>query len=298
MLSVPHHKTALMRHILDAASRGYRHYTSGRVPAPKALALYYKFADRYQVARNANQRAYAKRTGQANARVFLFPLEEGFVWWLMATPGAGVIHQLEQLRDVSGAARLAWPDTTPARLPTYELVQLPRPEQRPGWTWRMSRRLKEHWQARLRQVVRSGREDDLRQAIYSLQRVPGFRGCREDVKELNRQYLRDWQRCRTGEPPVRLDFVGWFRPKRAVCSPLDKLVRRRTSSSPAKVRSRTFRTNFPVREKSGRRSCVLSDFLKASLPPLPLLETGRVSSGAVAGLNLPVSGKGNRARPF
>ncbi|MEC8900464.1 MAG: hypothetical protein VYB92_01305 [Pseudomonadota bacterium] len=61
------------------------------------------------------------------------------------------------------------------------------------------------WQQRLREAVRCGDRDSrqlkVRQAVWSLRRLPGFRGIRQDAHGLIRLLQSDWQRVRhKGEP--------------------------------------------------------------------------------------------------
>lgn len=60
-----------MQRLIDAVGRGYLHHTSGTVPIRKAQRMVEKFAQRYGIHFNTNQRAYAKRQGRANAQLFL-----------------------------------------------------------------------------------------------------------------------------------------------------------------------------------------------------------------------------------
>jgi len=212
---IPRYQTVVMQRLLDAVASGYRHHTGGVVPAAKAMALAGKFDRLYGLGVTRNQRAYRKTKGLANTRLVLFPVTDetpGFRWWLLATPGAGPVHELERLGDAALAGeRLCWGDR-------FELVHQPRPGVPARWTWRMTRTEYQAWHERIRVAVRQRDGDDLvRQLIWSLFRVPGFGGLRDQVKLLRRQLVKEWQRSRRASeamPPVPA-FIGYVR--RAGC---------------------------------------------------------------------------------
>jgi hypothetical protein len=82
----------------------------------------------------------------------------------------------------------------------------------------MTRTEYQAWHERIRVAVRQRDGDDLvRQLIWSLFRVPGFGGLRDQVKLLRRQLVKEWQRSRRASepmPPVP-SFIGYVR--RASC---------------------------------------------------------------------------------
>lgn len=77
-----------------------------RVKAERALNMAAKFAEKYGVGMNENQRSYAKRQGKANAFLLMYPKkdERAFLWWLLATEGEGMIHNEENLISVRQAS--------------------------------------------------------------------------------------------------------------------------------------------------------------------------------------------------
>ena len=85
-------KTAVMQRIQQLSVRGYRWYIRGEVTAERALNLAAKFAEKYGVGMNENQRSYAKRKGKANAFLLMYPkrmkaLFCGGCWPRMAMAG-------------------------------------------------------------------------------------------------------------------------------------------------------------------------------------------------------------------
>ena len=83
----------------------------------------------------------------------------------------------------------------------YELVRLDN-----RWTWRMVEARRAEWQARLRDAVRQPDRDSrhlqVRQAVYSLRKLPGFRGVRQDAHGLIRLLKSDWKRVRHKTEPL------------------------------------------------------------------------------------------------
>jgi len=208
---IPRFQTVVLQRLLDAVTQGYRHHTGGLVPAEKASALAEKFHSLYGVGATRNQRAYRKTQGQANARLLLYPVTDeapGFRWWLLATPGGGPVHERERLKDATQAGeRLTWGDR-------FELVHQPRPGISARWTWRMTREEFQAWHERIRIAVRHRESDDLvQQLIWSLYRVPGFGGLRDQVKQLSRQLAKEWQRSRRASAPMPElpGFIGYVR---------------------------------------------------------------------------------------
>lgn len=182
-----------MQRLLDAAVRGSYWYTSGTIPLHKAARFANKLAERYGVNSNRNQRAYARRIGRANARLFFLKLE-GYTdlrWWLLATDGRGAVHEQETLLDLRDKrSRLRIDDD-------YELVRVTRPRATGGgtvWTWRFTRSCYRRWQIRLLDACRKADSRELRLALGSLRRVPGFSGTRRQIGRLISAARREWRR--------------------------------------------------------------------------------------------------------
>lgn len=223
---IPRYQTVALQRLLDGVTTGYGHHTGGIVPADRAGALAEKFHALYGIGITRNQRAYRKTRGLANARLLLYPHADeapAFRWWLQATPGSGEIHEREHLKDAAlPGERLCWGDR-------FELVHLPRPGASARWTWRMTRTEYQAWHERIRIAVRQRDGDDLvRQLIWSLFRVPGFGGLRDQVKLLRRQLVKEWQRSRRVSeplPPVPA-FIGYVRRSGGESFPLSLIAER------------------------------------------------------------------------
>jgi hypothetical protein len=202
------HKTDALRRLLHLVSHGYTRYTAGQIDPKKAEALALKFADRYAVTATEMQRYRRKQAGQANAALVLFGTgkeKDPLAWWLLATPGAGLVEQLEILRDATAKGqRIVWPGGD------YELVKTPRKALEASWTWRMTPATVEAWDERIKTAIRTHNDEALRQALHSLRRVPGFRETRAQAFALVRLVKREWGRSRQGDFPYPDVFVGFL----------------------------------------------------------------------------------------
>lgn len=167
-----------MRVILETVQRGSRHWCAERVRPQKALGFAEKMATLYHADANAAQRAYAKRLGRANTTVLMFPKHaQSILWWLLVTPGEGLVHAREKLMDAHDKRnRLAWLDQ-------YELVHEQRPRHQGGgrhWTWRLTRQRFARLKAAMRELAAAhgghDRRDDLDAIVRALLRMPGFMG--------------------------------------------------------------------------------------------------------------------------
>lgn len=137
------HKTSVMQAIQNAVARGYVWHVSGVVAAEKFLALEEKFAERYDTELSRWQRCRQRKQGAAGVRFFAYP-EQGttrFLWWLLFTDGENAaLHQEHGRRKASDRkGRLCWGAE-------FELVQLPTPNEKVSWSWRMTRERVQAWQ--------------------------------------------------------------------------------------------------------------------------------------------------------
>ncbi|MBS1070079.1 hypothetical protein [Gluconobacter cerinus] len=198
-----------MQTLQSAVARGYVWHVSGVVAAEKFLALQEKFAERYDTGLSRWQRCRQRRQGAAGVRFFAYP-EQGttrFLWWLLFTEGENAAFQQEHGRwKVSERkGRLCWGTE-------FELVQLPTPNGKVSWSWRMTRERVQEWQGEIQAAIRTTRDDDAIKAVMArLVRLPGFKGGRQQVFELHRFAKDDWGRIRrkakSWEPPARPGYV-------------------------------------------------------------------------------------------
>jgi hypothetical protein len=200
------HKTDAMRQLINLVSRGHNRYITGTVTTefPKPETLTEKFARVYNTDRTHMQRVRAKARGETNTHLILW-LEspEQLRWWLVTTAGAGVICELETLKDATAKK-------TRLELTGYELVQTPREGKLAQWTWRMTSDTYEAWQERLKAAIRHFSDDGLRQAIYSLKHVPAFSDARKQAFSLAKQAQGEWKRSKNTDWPYGDTYIGWF----------------------------------------------------------------------------------------
>lgn len=218
------YKSVFLQRIADYVRTGHVHWTSGEVTASKAAALAKKFDRLYGVGRSRHQRAWARQKGEASAVLLFYrrpgrssaspvPSPDGgrqttdeacrtadaaeprLVWMLLVTEGEHLAPRLERLHhapDPSGRVRVD----------ELELVALPRTGQtRPAWTWRMTEEAVQGWRATIidcarRQPWRLGYE------VQQLARLPGFAGCRAQVKKLMQLARGEHRRRLPGEPAL------------------------------------------------------------------------------------------------
>jgi len=225
------HKAVFLQRLADYVRTGHVHWTSGEVSLDKAAALARKFERLYAVGRSRHQRAWARQRGEASAVWLLWrrsqrpsletlqpsakplPLSAGesqtagepgqtaawpeptLVWVLLVTQGEHLAHRLETLRDARTAAgRLVFEH--------LELVALPRVGQAlPSWTWRLSDAGVHGWRALL---IDCARRQPWRLAfeVQQLARLPGFAGCRAQVKKLMRLARAEHRRRCPSQPAL------------------------------------------------------------------------------------------------
>jgi hypothetical protein len=198
------HKTDAMRALLNHVSRGYSRWVGGTVPVGKVLPMTLKFSDRYEIDRTPQMRWRAKKRGEANAQLVLWTeSKEDVRWWLVVSPGTGLVTTMESLMDATDKR-------TRVSLTGYEMVQTPRKNRQAQWTWRMTADLVEDWEARLKEAIRRKNDGDLRQSLHSLVRVPGFSQARRQAFKLAHFAQAEWRRARREPWPYGDQYVGWL----------------------------------------------------------------------------------------
>ena len=236
------HKTDLMRRLLHLVSHGYDYWTSGEISPNKIEALALKFLDRYHTNNTEMQRHRAKKRGEANTQLVMWQdqndKQSPVYWWLLATKGEGSVHELEKLTMIC--------DRRPT-LTGYEITKTSRkrrekddPEKKlkPSWTWRMDAPTFDAWKERVKTAVRHNSDNQIRQALHSLGRVPGFRECRAQAYLLFRIMRGDWKRTQKGDFPYPfpvLKFCGRHQKAQTVTTTeVAKKAKRQRIKQPAK----------------------------------------------------------------
>ena len=197
-------KSSAMQRIQDLVRLGYTRWVSGVVPRERLPRLEAKFAARYAANADRNERRRRRRHGAGNAWLVVYlPARQRYaVWWLLVDADHPADH-VEALQDAR-QVRITVPN--PYWCPElwredYELVRLD-----DRWTWRLVAERRAEWQARIREAVREADRDRrhllVRQAVWSLRRLPGFRGIRQDAHGLIRLLKSDWRRVRHRNEPL------------------------------------------------------------------------------------------------
>jgi hypothetical protein len=197
---IPRSKSATMRVLLETVQRGSRYWTGGVIPMEKALRLADKFAQYYAADAGQSKRAWNKARGRANSTLIMYPANDQTLthlrWWLLVTPGHGLVHQEEQLQDCwDQHQRLTWGAQ-------YELLHLQHHREYGGgrrWTWQMQAQRFEEMTDAMRQFSsghghaisptgnKSGqqthsnsgeRTDNLAALVEAIKRMPGYHGIR------------------------------------------------------------------------------------------------------------------------
>lgn len=205
-------RTAFMQRIQDRVRNGYVYWTAGAVPPEKWAELSQKFEALYYVSHNTKQRGRNKKKGIASAMLIAYfdSRENVTRFVLQVSAGTHAAHMMEKLQDAT---------TKEGRITLesmgYELVRLDG-----RWTWRMTPDHVQSWQHRIRRAASHPAADQAamlaRQIIWSLSRVPGFRGAREDAFSLRGTLLKEWRRLRNKQdmkllPPRPWPRIGYAR---------------------------------------------------------------------------------------
>lgn len=198
-------KTQFFHYLERLVSQGYRYWFSGKIStkeAHKVIALQAKFATQCSTDATENQRYRRRKKGLANSQLRAWYDEKNkqLIWILLATDGIHVYS--EQLQDSQNKK-------TRITITGYELKQTPRKNSDPRWTWMMTADTYDYWHAEIQQAIRKHHDDRLKQIWYSLRRVAGFHGVREQVFKLQTYALSEWRRSRKGDYPYEKIYVGW-----------------------------------------------------------------------------------------
>jgi len=196
-------KSDVMTHLIRMARYEYYFCTSGCCTPIQARKLAYKYTDRYEIDRPSHTRIRRKKAGISNSFMVMWKESKTKVhWWLLATEGEGFIHDLESLKDL----RVAKERIT---LTGYEMVRTPRKDIEHRWSWRMTTETVNYWKNRIRKAIRHKNEKELRQAIFSLRRVPGFSEIRKNGLMLFKFAKEEYKRAYNNDWPLGNPFIGW-----------------------------------------------------------------------------------------
>ena len=221
------HKSGAMHNLLAHLANGYVDHTSGIVPASKAVALAAKLSTKYETHLSKHQRRRRKLKGKGNAILLMYPhkTDLAFQFFLLVSPGEHLARTAEKLRDArQKRQRLTFDDR-------YEALLLPQRGGKIAWTWRMTSSSFNDCAAELSDIVRVKKSRSaLVDYIALLERMPGFRGIRNQVKVLRSAAGRDWMRVhRENTVPMFVKPGGWLRAQKFPTVDLELVVERMLS---------------------------------------------------------------------
>ena len=203
------HKTDFMREVVRLVAHGYHYCTTGTTEPKKLSGLMLKFDDRYAINATPQQRYRRKAKGECNTQFLAWQDETcSVIWLLLSTEGEGVVRQLEALKDCREKK-------TRIGLTGYELVKTPRKGEgaTAQWTWRIDSENYAAWEERLKTAVRkwhTHNDDLLKQALWSLRRIPGFSEARRQGFALESYAKAQWKRVQRAEWPFDGVFIAWL----------------------------------------------------------------------------------------
>jgi hypothetical protein len=225
-----------MQHVADWVRAGYACATSGTVAMDRAPAFARKMRDLYLVHLGKDQRYRRKRQRLGNAALVLWQHDRAaaeLTFVLLVTPGRDhPAHRLESnLRDVTERrGRVV--------LDAYELVRVTRPGTAAGkvtWTWRLTAEHSQRWRDRFADAIRRRDFVGLRQAWWSLHRMPGFAPIRAQARELRRFANAEWHRSMGGAPfPCRAAKLWYVQREPLDAVRLSAICARRSLRVPTK----------------------------------------------------------------
>lgn len=205
------HKSALMQAIQDCVSNGFTQYTSGVITGEKLPDFLKKMSIKYAVNQHRQTEYRRRKKGVGNARLYVYPANEfmapqSFVFYLLVSNGIHAAHEGEELQDIHEKRQRI-------TVGQFELVRQTRVgNSTPCWTWRFTQESRETWETLVVKLARNKNTPKLKQAIYSLDKMPGFSGIRKDRKHLYTRMKAAWRKeHKTSDvmPPIPLN--RWLR---------------------------------------------------------------------------------------
>lgn len=206
-------RTAFMQRIQDRVRAGYTKWIGGEIASEQWPPLAVKFNALYHVSRTTKHRSRARAKGIGSAMLVAYYDARAHMvrWILQVSAGIHPAHDMEpNMRDATTReGRVVLPAMG------YELVRLDG-----KWTWRMTELHEKSWLSRIRRAASQPDPEQAtmlaRQIVWSLSRVPGFRGIRRDAFALRGKLLRDWSRLRSKQdlkllPPRPWPRIGYAR---------------------------------------------------------------------------------------
>jgi hypothetical protein len=194
---VPTSKAGAMSYVQLLVGLGYHYWHRGAVWHEKALGFVQKMSELYPISLGETQRNRAKAKGVANVKLVLFPdmkVPGQLVWYLMATPGKGLIHEREKMKSAL-VSPVLWLDQ-------YELQRRSRWQLSGGkcknrlrWTWVFQGAYKLSLQDSIRTYCATAEaKKELLLLFDNLRHIPLFSGVRDELYELDRYAEATWRK--------------------------------------------------------------------------------------------------------
>lgn len=197
-IKIPTSKAAAMSYLQLLVSTGYRYWTRGEMPISKAEAFATKINSLYDVESTQSQRETLKKKGKAASKLVIYQHDKDktkVMFWLLATPGKGLIHEREKLSDALKVP-LTWRDQ-------YNLTQIQRDRKQGGkitWTWQMQKEYFKDQLAMSKGAADSG-EQALKDYFSRIGHMPMFSGIRDQVMDINDYGRKTWHKKRKSSYP-------------------------------------------------------------------------------------------------
>lgn len=199
-LKIPSSKAAAMSYLQMLVSTGYRFWFRGEMHYSKAQAFAAKMQTLYNTDATQSQRSTLKAKGVAAARLVMHPHDHDktkIMFWLLATPGKGLIHEREPLSDAL-TTPLTWRDQ-------YHLTKIQRDTKNGGkitWSWQMQSKYFKDQLNMTKSAADSG-ASALKDYFGRISHMPMFSGIRDQVKLLDEYGKKTWRKQRkTAYPEV------------------------------------------------------------------------------------------------
>ncbi len=198
----------LMIRLRFLVSKGYVFFTHDQVPRKAEKKLTYKFIDRYEIDATDGQRKYRTKVGRCHSRLVWFDdgKSEMISFWLLSTEGEGLIFEMETMLDCRNKkTRISFLNGS------YELLRMPRPNDKSRWTWKMTDNYVNEVKSQIRVAIRHHQELKLKQLHFNLVRTYGFSGTRKQGFALLNYLKNEWVRARKEPYPFKSDYIGYIK---------------------------------------------------------------------------------------
>lgn len=201
-----------LKRLQEAATNGYRYYTSGSTDLERFERMSRKFAAAYETGLSRQTKHKRRRAGEATATLYAvrrstIPDKDGNIpvhWVLIVSDGAGLVCERETLLDLRNRdTRLTAADGK------YELVHDGK-----TWSWQLSSAAFRQYQQKIHNIaalpagrrqeieIDGERRDKQAEAILDqLYSEPGFRLLRRQIGRLVKELREEWKRLRPASGP-------------------------------------------------------------------------------------------------